>query len=1496
MAKPCRYQIKGQDTWMSEAEFKKALNDGLLDTFLLENQVSIPSLKGFKPDSGKIESYKLGRGKGGKMTEDTNLRQSTSGGVELTKDGVEAYHSTYADFDQFDPNKSSENSRDFGFHFGSTEAAKKRAEDVADANRAKGEEAPSESSSKTIKAKLNIKNPLRLSEDRMGDFSPVSILRRIFTSMDESGELLDGFTQEEVDSFFNDNLQFETSVKDASGNKLPTNILEIIGGSGNIDKQSEVLREYLESKGYDGLVYNNEFEGGGDSYVAFSPEQIEITEKKPTFKQTYAASESSFLNGKRGDEIDSILKSNVEDYSSGFLNVFEAYDQLSEEEKSKFTEKEKAEIANLKSQWQEESKKYKRLPVERAKSFAAKIRAGKIDTKGLAMSSIPGLNEAWNTALEVAAVTVETAGEAADAIGKGIAAAEKSFKESEFYKSLKTREERLRYFNDLRNNIEQALTEKKMTGKEKAAAKEFGQTVNEVTGVKPVPKMITAKESDLLKARIKAQAASSRDTAKNLNDMKEEVRKFAKENLPKDVYTAREVGAVLSAITKAKTEKSVNDAIDKIQALSERKVEAARVAKAKDIAKTIKSKKTLYTKINDKWKGKVSVEAQQEFKDFIESLNDIESMSMDELQAVEDTINGILNEGKADLKRVKEIQDSRKRTENAKMLKELGGTPRTLTDVAAVNEFFDSVGGYVIVDGQLYNKSDFTKSAYNNKVNPATFNSAEAYDKIPGDQSRVISEETTSKVKKAGRWIKASAVLNSVYGSLQKIYKGAPEMKKFIEENISQPMKDYFVDSKIAKGKIFKEFRDGRAKIFGGQRNAAKRLDANADINPIKAMSDAGLKVKNTVLVSLYNLGKLTDGQERLKTSGVDVNMLNEYIENNPDLKEYSDFLIDQYASLRERYEPTYISIMNTTFPEGIYYPAYAAEGPIQDTFNENSIFDGETNEFKALNAMVDNLKQRTNYSGAFNTTLTSEEIFSDYVNNMERAKALVPVAKSLNQLFNEANRPYIANKIGYSELTELQRHLAVVLTGKKPISSQSTKGVDALMNWNVISTLGFKLASIPKQLASITHFWSAGIKNGINPAKVITAVPTNKAEFDFLKEVMTSDYLKERLTGSGLDVEVQRILSAKTDRQYKKALKKIFQVGMYLPAAGDWLTVTFPMGGGGSYAIAALRNELSKGKSLEEAKAAAFKQFVEAVEETQQTSREDYTSNFQREKVGRMIMTYKSAQVGAARKITEGVRTLRDSKNSSKEEKIQAFTDIVYYTAFSSMLFNLISNAGYDVFVNPLYDDDDENRVWYDLIMDQLGSVVQGFGLVGMITDWTLNASRDDKWKNNTPAMQFLSLMADAGSSFVQAISKREWNDLTDEDKDRLNDDLGFQQNLTEETYNDLKEIYRNTSINQRMSPQDFERLLKIAGAKNIMTQIDDFTEWMNGDQSFIDAFMNYEQDYFEYAKRRNKNDYLFKALFGEDYLRQLPVQNKQETYLPVISTESQKESIDER
>lgn len=46
MAKPCRYQLPGTDTWMSESEFKKALNDGLIDKYVNDGVISI---RNFKP-------------------------------------------------------------------------------------------------------------------------------------------------------------------------------------------------------------------------------------------------------------------------------------------------------------------------------------------------------------------------------------------------------------------------------------------------------------------------------------------------------------------------------------------------------------------------------------------------------------------------------------------------------------------------------------------------------------------------------------------------------------------------------------------------------------------------------------------------------------------------------------------------------------------------------------------------------------------------------------------------------------------------------------------------------------------------------------------------------------------------------------------------------------------------------------------------------------------------------------------------------------------------------------------------------------------------------------------------------------------------------------------------------------------------------------------------------------------------------------------------------
>ncbi len=40
------------------------------------------------------------------------------------------------------------------------------------------------------------------------------------------------------------------------------------------------VRNWIESKGYDAIVYDNEFEGGGQSLIILRPEQIKIVNKE----------------------------------------------------------------------------------------------------------------------------------------------------------------------------------------------------------------------------------------------------------------------------------------------------------------------------------------------------------------------------------------------------------------------------------------------------------------------------------------------------------------------------------------------------------------------------------------------------------------------------------------------------------------------------------------------------------------------------------------------------------------------------------------------------------------------------------------------------------------------------------------------------------------------------------------------------------------------------------------------------------------------------------------------------------------------------------------------------------------------------------------------------------------------------------------------------------------------------------------------------------------
>lgn len=155
-----------------------------------------------------------------------------AGGPDVIRDEdgqpIPFYHATDAQFDRF------EKTSDIGFHFGTKEQAgyKKR--------------------SRLIEARLNIRNPLRLPDHSWGDAGQMrSALAKVGIKSPELDALADEFAKEEkADNWRSPKARELTKAALAEGKRL------------------------IQEAGFDAVVYKNEVEGQGDSFIVFSDDQI----------------------------------------------------------------------------------------------------------------------------------------------------------------------------------------------------------------------------------------------------------------------------------------------------------------------------------------------------------------------------------------------------------------------------------------------------------------------------------------------------------------------------------------------------------------------------------------------------------------------------------------------------------------------------------------------------------------------------------------------------------------------------------------------------------------------------------------------------------------------------------------------------------------------------------------------------------------------------------------------------------------------------------------------------------------------------------------------------------------------------------------------------------------------------------------------------------------------------------------------------------------------
>jgi len=151
------------------------------------------------------------------------------------------FHSTLADFDTFETDPEGQ----LGAHFGTSDQANNRLMEKEEGQLLFS--LKDDMGQNIIPAFLNLKNPLRMPD--VGDFGNFAqVMNGLQESSIPEAELEELFALIEEDPH-------EARRKTFKG-------------------EMETIRDFIEEKGYDGIVYDNEKEGFGDSYIAFKPNQI----------------------------------------------------------------------------------------------------------------------------------------------------------------------------------------------------------------------------------------------------------------------------------------------------------------------------------------------------------------------------------------------------------------------------------------------------------------------------------------------------------------------------------------------------------------------------------------------------------------------------------------------------------------------------------------------------------------------------------------------------------------------------------------------------------------------------------------------------------------------------------------------------------------------------------------------------------------------------------------------------------------------------------------------------------------------------------------------------------------------------------------------------------------------------------------------------------------------------------------------------------------------
>jgi len=266
-------------------------------------------------------------------------------------------------------------------------------------------------------------------------------------------------------------------------------------------------------------------------------------------------------------------------------------------------------------------------------------------------------------------------------------------------------------------------------------------------------------------------------------------------------------------------------------------------------------------------------------------------------------------------------------------------------------------------------------------------------------------------------------------------------------------------------------------------------------------------------------------------------------------------------------------------------------------------------------------------------------------VNTTKRAKYLEQWQTNVDKIFSEANLNKLEAAYGKKYRKALENSLQRMKTGRnRSFSDDSLTGrFTDWLNGSIGVTMFFNTRSSLLQTISSVNFVNFTDNNPIAAAK---AFGNQKQYWKDFKYLMNSDFLKERRGGLRMNVNEADIAEAANKNGPRGVINRLLQFGFTPTQIADSFAIA---SGGATFYRNRVKTYEKQGLSKAEAEAKAFEDFRETAEESQQSSRPDRISMQQAGPLGRPILAFGNTPSQYLRLTDKAIKDLRAGRGDAK-------------------------------------------------------------------------------------------------------------------------------------------------------------------------------------------------------------------------------------------------------